>query len=142
MTKRTCYTAKIGAHTFQRFSHRTYTHCVISAGSLLRDRERTERNAHHNWRLNLAYLEHTAKGQPGPGCTYEVSPAEQQDAARILALGEDGLVAEKLAEFDAKHAGQPDHYWIVEGWCGRADLAATLAKRAGGTSVILVAEAA
>lgn len=140
MAKPTAYTAEHQGFTFTRKSHRTYTHAVLLQGSVAADRERCRRDAHRYWHTNLEYHQHAADGLPCPGSRYTVTPDQQAQSKAILEAGEDGYVAQRLAQHDSRAKpstlADGDTYFTCAGWCGRLDLAGKLAGQHAGSVIV------
>ena len=152
------YAATYKGRTFTRSSDRTYTHAIIVKGSVPADRAGAEAGARSEWVENQDWHQGIAAGRTWHRKTGAVvlpsyMTAEQEQAEHDadvakskawLAQGEAGLVAERLARFDARQAEAVAKGMIVDadgtyygcsGWAGRPDLAAKEASKAGGVAV-------
>lgn len=140
MTKKTTLKHKLPCGRIEtRTTAREYSHVVIARRNLVKEREVAGRICPVDIRNFSFYLKLV---QVGVGGTYRhdnglmSSPISQRDYDNAKAMVEgcaDGQqFAEKcrdkrLADHDALHGNAEAGKWFVEGWCGRADLAAKLA---------------
>ena len=144
---KTTYTATHNGRSFTRKSHRTYTHAVLVPVSKAARREEAASDARRVWKTNLAWQQSTVDGTNPHFAKYpeqytpELLEKERQDAAAWLANGEDGMVADALARFDARAAeweldADGDTLWLLSGFCGREDLARKLAAKDPGAIIV------
>lgn len=167
----THYMTTLDNVTFTRTTaNRTYTHMVVGKTNIAQARVNAEKSARTYWETSLSYMQERAEGKhpahitpvsgfhesygmadPVKYAAY-VAECDKQSAKRVvdalawLAIGEEGLVAQYLADFDARRAkstnisadGQ-DFLWDA-GWCGRLDLAHKLAAKTPRAVVLEVVE--
>ena len=138
----TKHSASFDGIQFKRVSqNRVYPFLVVVEVDVAADRERTERNARCDYRLNLDYYKAKAAGSVrylGKNSwendeAYEVRRSGKiAEAQGRLDAGEEGAVARALAKFDArlalaKNLSSDGKRFIGEaGWCSRPDLAQKL----------------
>ncbi len=156
------YSATYCGRTFTRSTNsRTYTHAIIIRESVHADRARCESYARDEWARDLVWHQRNAAGRTFYRSTgklelptWKTAESEQAEyeesvakATDWLALGEEGLVAHRLANFDKRLAAEvakgllvdaDGTYYACAGWAGRHDLAAKEAARTGGMAVVAV----
>lgn len=138
------YEATIDGFTFRRSTERTYTHCVVIRHSMKATRAGYIERAKHEYQRDLPYHRAVVAGthesmQPAyrakfanlwkTDAQWEACCAEDKHKSQaIIDKGEAGAVKEALAWFNECHAEQQlmadgDTYYLLDGFCGRADLA-------------------
>lgn len=165
---KTNYTATFDGVTFKRSTtSRVYTHMVVGKYSIAQERAAAEKSTRRYFKENRSYSQSMVDGTQkahvllasefheshgmSDSAKYAAYVAQQESdhagyverAREWLALGEEGHVAERLAEFDKdrNNVSSDGLYFICDmGWCGRLDLAEKLAgaKESGAVETFIV----